>query len=72
MMTRLADKSITQLIQEGSGKLAAMPAGGGASAGGAAAAAPEAAAKEPEKKKEEEPEEADVDMCGMFGDDDDY
>ena len=46
-------------------------AGGGG--GGAAAAAPtEAAAeeKEEEKKKEDEPE--DVDMGGLFGDDDDY
>ena len=46
-------------------------AGGGG--GAAAAAAPtEAAAeeKEEEKKKEDEPE--DVDMGGLFGDDDDY
>ena len=47
-------------------------AGGG---GGAAAAGPAdagaAAAEEPEeKKKEDEPE--DVDMGGLFGDDDDY
>ena len=73
MMTRLEGKSIPQLIAEGSGKLASMPAGGG---GGAAASAPaaggDAAAAEPEKKKEEEPEE-DVDMGDLFGGgDDDY
>merc|ERR1711934_508164 len=44
--------------------------GGGGAAGPAAAAGPaEAAAEEPEEKKEE-PE--DVDMGGLFGDDDDY
>jgi len=44
----------------------AGPAAGPAAAGPAAAAEPE---KE-EKKKEDEPE--DVDMGGLFGDDDDY
>lgn len=43
------------------------PAGGAAAAGGGAAAA---APKEEEKPKEDEPE--DVDMGGLFGDDDDY
>jgi len=42
------------------------PAAGAAPAGGAAAAAP----KEEEKPKEDEPE--DVDMGGLFGDDDEY
>ena len=41
MMTRLEGKTLPQLIKEGSGKLAAMPAGGAV----------------PEEKKEAEPEE---------------
>ena len=45
----------------------AAPAAGAAPAQAAAA---EAAPKKEEKK--EEPEEADIDMCGMFGDDDEY
>ena len=71
MMKRLEGKSLPELIREGSGKLASMPSGGGG--GAAAAAAPAGGAAEPEKKKEEAPEpEEDVDMCGMFGDEDDY
>lgn len=69
MMSKLEGKSIQDLIKEGSEDLASMPAAAAAPAGGAAPA--EAAAAEPEKKKEDEPEE-DVDMGGMFGDDDDY
>ena len=56
------------------GQLLANIGTAGGSGGGAAAAAAgpaEAAAAEPEeKKKEDEPE--DVDMGGLFGDDDDY
>ena len=73
MMNKLEGKSIPDLIKEGSKDLAAMPAGGsggGDASGGAAADIGDAPAKE-EKPKEEEPEE-DVDMAGMFGDDDDY
>ena len=45
--------------------------GGGAAAGPAADTPAAAAAEEPEeKKKDDEPE--DVDMGGLFGDDDDY
>ena len=69
MMKRLEGKSLPELIKEGSGKLASMPSGGGAAASAPAAAAE--APKEEEKPKEAEPEE-DVDMCGMFGDEDDY
>ena len=74
MMNKLEGKSIPELIKEGSKDLAAMPSGGsgGAAAGGAGGA--DAGADKPaekEKPKEEEPEE-DVDMAGMFGDDDDY
>lgn len=69
--TTLDGKTVTGAIAEGSKKHIAMPAGGGArpaaaaTAGGAAAEAPKA-----EEKKEDEPE--DVDMGGLFGDDDDY
>ena len=43
------------------------------SAAGPAAAGPAAAEAAPEEKKEEKKEEAeDVDMGGLFGDDDDY
>ena len=46
-------------------------AGGGGDAGPAAGPAAAAAADEPEeKKKDDEPE--DVDMGGLFGDEDDY
>ena len=44
--------------------------GGGAAAAGPADAGPAAADEPEEKKKEDEPE--DVDMGGLFGDDDDY
>ena len=60
-------KSIPELVKEGKKKQVSMPSGGGArapAAGGAAAAEP---------VKEEKKEEAeDVDMGGLFGDDDDY
>ena len=63
-------QTVTDAIAAGSKKCISMPSGGGgggkAAAGPAAAAAPE---KEVEEKKEE-PE--DVDMGGLFGDDDDY
>ena len=44
--------------------------GGGAAAAGPADAGPAAVEEKEEKKKEDEPE--DVDMGGLFGDDDDY
>ena len=62
-------RTVPELVGAGKEKLINMPCGGGggAAAGGAAAAAPV------EEKKEEKKEEAeDVDMGGLFGDDDDY
>ena len=68
MMKKLEGKSVPDLIKEGTKDLASMPAAGAAPAGGAAAATADAA---PAKKEEKEVEE-EVDMGGMFGDDDDY
>ena len=56
MMNKLKDKSIPDLIKEGSKDLAAMPAAGGAAAGGAAAATTDATPAAEEKPKEEEEE----------------
>lgn len=71
MMNKLEGKSIPELIKEGKKDLAAMPAGGsgGPAAGATAAGAGDTPAAKEEKPKEEEPDE-DVDMGGMFGDDD--
>ncbi|CAK5267578.1 unnamed protein product [Mycena citricolor] len=70
LISELKDKSINDLIAEGSSKLASVPSGG---AGGAAAAAPAAggaaapAAEEKKEEKEEEKEESDDDMgFGLF------
>merc|ERR1711898_58156 len=52
------------------GDLLTQVASAGPAAGGAAAAGPAAAAEE--KKEEKKDEEEDVDMGGLFGDDDDY
>lgn len=71
MIKKLSGKSLPALVAEGSGMMASMPAGGAAAAAPAAGGAPAAEEKVEEKKKEEEPEE-DVDMGGIFGDDDDY
>ena len=62
-------KDVPTLVREGESKKVSMPAGGG---GGAVAAggAPAAAAEAKVEEKKEEPE--DVDMGGLFGDDDDY
>merc|ERR1711934_507312 len=51
--------------------LSSIGSAGGAAAGPAAAGPAAAAEAEPEKKEEKE-EEEDVDMGGLFGDDDDY
>ena len=59
-------KDIVELVKEGEKKQVKMPRGGG---GGAAAGPAKAAAAVVEEKKEE-PE--DVDMGGLFGDEDDY
>ena len=63
----LEGKPFNELVAAGIAKLGSM--GTGAPAAGAGAAAAEAPKAE-EKPKEEEPEE-DVDIGGMFGDDDD-
>ena len=62
----LKGKPFNELVAAGIAKLGSM--GSAAPAGGAAAGG--AAAKE-EKVEAPEPEE-DVDMCGMFGDEDEY
>ena len=64
----LKGKPFNELVATGIAKLGSMGTGSAAAATGGAA--PAEAAKE-EAPKEEEPEE-DVDMCGMFGDEDDY
>jgi large subunit ribosomal protein LP2 len=71
VVKELTGKKVSQVIQEGSQKLASVPSGGGSS-GGASSAAPAAAkagspAKKEEKKKVEEEEEEDDDMgFGLF------
>ena len=61
-------KDIVELVKEGEEKLVKMPRGGGGGGAAASSAGPAAAAVAEEKK--EEPE--DVDMGGLFGDEDDY
>ena len=61
-------KSIPDLVKEGKKKHVSLPRGGGGGAPAAAAGA--AAAEAPKEEKKEEVE--DVDMGGLFGDDDDY
>ena len=66
VISQLKGKNVEELIAEGQGKLASMPAGGAAPAaggggGGAAGGAPAAE----EKKKEEEPEDESDDDMGM-------
>ena len=65
MIKAFEGKKFNEAVEQGLAKMATM-GGGAPAAGGSAAAA--AAPKEEEKK--EEPE--DVDMGGLFGDDDDY
>ncbi|KAF2226649.1 60s acidic ribosomal protein-domain-containing protein [Elsinoe ampelina] len=70
LISELEGKDISELIKEGSGKLASVPsggAGGAAPAAGGAAAAGGDAAPAAEEKKEEEKEESDEDMgFGLF------
>ena len=63
----VANTSVTDAIAAGDKKTISMPAGGARPAAGATAAAAEAP-KEEDKKEEAE----DVDMGGLFGDDDEY
>ena len=69
VMSKLSGKSIPELIAEGKKDMQTVGGSGAAPAGGAAAAGGDAPAAKEEPKKEEEPEE-DVDMGGLFGDDD--
>nr|ALS05045.1 60S acidic ribosomal protein P2 [Centropages dorsispinatus] len=71
VVKELAGKSLEELIEAGSGKLASMPSGGGAAAAAAPAAASGGdaggAAPAKEEKKVEEEEEEDDDMgFGLF------
>ena len=63
-------KDIPTLVRDGEKKKVSMPCGGGGGAAPAGGAGPAAAAAEKKEEKKEEPE--DVDMGGLFGDDDDY
>ncbi|PGH37010.1 60S acidic ribosomal protein P2 [[Emmonsia] crescens] len=69
LIAELEGKNLSELIAEGSTKLASVPSGGAASApaAGGAAAGGEAAAAEKVEEKEEEKEESDEDMgFGLF------
>merc|ERR1712189_103158 len=69
VVSKLAGKTVAELIEEGSKKMASMPAGGAAPAAGGAGAAAGGDAPEAEKKEEkkEESEESDDDMgFGLF------
>ncbi|KAM9557231.1 large ribosomal subunit protein P2 [Guaruba guarouba] len=74
VISELNGKNIEDVIAQGNGKLASMPAGGavavsagGGSAAPAAAAAAPAAAEEKKEEKKEESEESDDDMgFGLF------
>ncbi|KAI9782126.1 MAG: 60S acidic ribosomal protein P2 [Geoglossum umbratile] len=70
LISELKGKNVSELIAEGSTKLASVPSGGGggASSGGAPAAAGGApAAEEKPQEAEEEKEESDEDMgFGLF------
>jgi len=65
---RIEGKSVTELVAAGSKKQISLPSGGGGGAPAKGAADAGAAAIEEEKKEEVE----DVDMGGLFGDDDEY
>lgn len=67
---QIEGKDVAEAVTEGKKKHVSMPCGGG----GAAVAAPAGgdAPKVEEKKEEKKEEPEDVDMGGLFGDDDDY
>ena len=64
MIAKFEGKKFNEMVKGGLEKMASM----GGSAGPAAAGAPAAAEKKEEVKEEVE----DVDMGGLFGDDDEY
>lgn len=73
VIKELTGKNVTEVIAEGSKKLASVPSGGGGPAPASGSAAPAAAAgggspaKEDKKAKKEESEEEDDDMgFGLF------
>ncbi|XP_072164549.1 uncharacterized protein [Diadema setosum] len=69
VISELSGKNLEELITEGKGKLASMPAGGAVAAAGGGAAGGGGAAEEEKKeeKKEESEEESDDDMgFGLF------
>ncbi|OJD14292.1 60S acidic ribosomal protein P2 [Emergomyces pasteurianus Ep9510] len=69
LIAELKGKDLSELIAEGTTKLASVPSGGAASApaAGGAAAGGQAAAAEKAEEKEEEKEESDEDMgFGLF------
>ncbi|KAJ3088068.1 60S acidic ribosomal protein P2 [Quaeritorhiza haematococci] len=69
LISDLSGKDINEVIAEGTGKLASMPAAGAVAAApaGAAAAAGGAAKEEKKEEKKEEEEESDEDMgFGLF------
>ncbi|XP_071773308.1 large ribosomal subunit protein P2 [Centroberyx gerrardi] len=73
VISELSGKNVDEVITQGYGKLASMPAGGAvaaassAAAGSGGAAAPAAAAEEKKEEKKEESEESEDDMgFGLF------
>ena len=66
----LKGKQFHELVKEGTAALGAMGTGSAAAAAPGAGAA--AAEEKADDKKDEEEEDEDIDMGGMFGDDDDY
>lgn len=65
LLTKLAGKSIPDLVREGRKEFVSMPAGGAPA--GVASAAPAEAKKDAPKKEEPKEEEVDVDMGDLFG-----
>ncbi|KFP66981.1 60S acidic ribosomal protein P2 [Cariama cristata] len=66
VISELNGKNIEDVIAQGNGKLASMPAGGAVAVAAGGAAAP-AAAEEKKEEKKEESEESDDDMgFGLF------
>ena len=71
LFTAIGDRSLSELQAAGRKNFISMPCGGGGGARPAAAASGAAGAAPAEDKKEKEEEEQ-VDMGGLFGDEDEY
>ena len=67
----LKENNVVDAVAAGSKKHISMPSGGGAARPAAAATAGGAAAAKAEEKPAEKEEAEDVDMGGLFGDDED-